>query len=178
MKGSRELTTQQTRQTNLQIVASPTSAPGDFDFLVGKWKVHNRKLKTRLNNCTDWIEFEAFAECKKILEGFGNTDSFKTSFPGAPAEAMTLRLFNPKTRLWSIYWADSNVVVLDVPVIGSFDGDKGKFYARDVFEGKDIVIQFVWDKSHADSPVWSQAFSADDGKTWEWNWYMNFSRES
>jgi hypothetical protein len=68
--------------------------------------------------------------------------------------------------------------VLDVPVIGSFDGDQGKFYARDVFEGKDVVVQFVWDKSNADLPVWRQAFSADDGKTWEWNWYMNFSRET
>jgi hypothetical protein len=68
--------------------------------------------------------------------------------------------------------------VLDVPVIGSFDGDEGKFYARDFFERKDVVIQFVWDKSHSESPVWSQAFSADDGKTWEWNWYMDFSREN
>lgn len=43
-------------------------------------------------------------------------------------------------------------------------------------EGKDIVVMFQWDKTDPTKPIWSQAFSADDGKTWEWNWYMYFSR--
>jgi len=92
---------------------------------VGKWEIHNKKLKSRLSNCTEWTEFEALAECHKILKGFGNIDSYRTLFDNVPFEAMSLRLFNPKTRLWSIYWADSNVVVLDVPVVGSFDGKIG-----------------------------------------------------
>jgi hypothetical protein len=162
---------------DLNIVASANSSPSDFDFFTGKWKIHNRKLKTRLNNCTEWIEFEAFGECRKILNGLGNSDSFKTEFGGNSFEGMTLRLFNPKTKLWSIYWADSNVVVLDVPQVGSFEGDIGKFYARDVFQGENIIILFIWDKSNPNAPVWSQAFSADNGKTWEWNWYMTFSRQ-
>lgn len=90
---------------------------------------------------------------------------------------MTLRLFNPKTKLWSIYWADSNVIVLDVPQVGSFDGDRREFYANDVFEGKPIIVKFLWDKTNPDVPVWSQAFSADAGKNWEWNWYMTFYKE-
>jgi len=93
-------------------------------------------------------------------------------------EAMALRLFNPKTKLWSIYWADSNVVVLDPPVVGSFDGKIGSFHAKDLWEGTPIIVQFRWDKTNADSPVWSQAFSTDNGKTWEWNWHMIFSRHS
>jgi hypothetical protein len=87
---------------------------------------------------------------------------------------MSLRLFNPKTKLWSIYWADSDVVVLDVPQVGSFDGNIGNFYARDVFKGKEIIVQFKWDKTIPDAPVWSQAFSSDNGTSWEWNWYMTF----
>ena len=112
---------------DLNIVASSTSSPEDFDFLTGKWKIHNRKLKTRLNNCIDWVEFEADCECRKILKGFGNCDSFKTEFDGTPFEAITLRLFNPKTKLWSIYWADSNLVVLDVPQIGSLTETRADF---------------------------------------------------
>lgn len=162
---------------DLNIIASSNSSPDDFDFLTGKWKIHNRKLKTRLNNCTDWFEFEALCECRKILKGFGNSDSFKTEFDGTSFEAITLRLFNPKTKLWSIYWADSNVVVLDVPQIGSFDGDIGKFYARDVFHEQNIIVMFVWDKSNPHTPVWQQAFSADNGKTWEWNWHMTFDKQ-
>ncbi len=164
------------RVTDLNIVASAKSSPNDFDFLTGKWKIQNRKLKTRLNNCTEWIEFEAFGECCKILNGFGNRDTFKTEFGGTSFEAIALRLFNPMTKLWSIYWADSNVVVLDVPQVGSFDGDNGEFYASDVFQGENIIVLFNWDKSNPNTPVWRQAFSADDGKTWEWNWSMTFQR--
>jgi hypothetical protein len=92
----------------LEIVASETSSQNDFDFLIGKWTIHNRKLKTRLNNSTEWTEFEAAAECRTILNGFGNIDSFQTVFDGKPFEGMSLRLFNPKTRLWSIYWPALN----------------------------------------------------------------------
>ena len=67
-----------------------------------------------------------------------------------------------------------NLVVLDVPQVGSFDGNIGKFYARDLFEGKGIIVQFKWDKTIPSAPVWSQAFSPDNGKTWEWNWHMTF----
>jgi len=163
---------------DLEIIPTKTSSRNDFDFFVGKWKIHNKKLKTRLNDCNDWTEFEALCECRKILDGFGNTDSFKTEFDGKPFEGMTLRLFNPQTKLWSIYWADSNAVVLDVPQIGSFDGGIGKFYARDVFAGKPIIVQFCWNATDPKIPIWSQAFSADEGQTWEWNWYMTFERRS
>jgi len=158
------------------IVASETSSPNDFDFLIGKWKVHNRILKTRLNNSNEWIELEAFAECRKILSGFGNIDSFQMVREGKPHEGMALRLFNPKTRLWSIYWANSDSVVLDVPQVGSFENRVGRFYARDVFEEKEIIVLYSWDATKPDVPSWSQAFSTDNGRTWEWNWYMTFHR--
>ncbi len=163
-----------TEDGQLHITASPTSSPHDFDFLVGKWNIYNRKLKTRLDNCQEWLKFEAHGELHKILKGMGNTDSFICMVDDQPFEAMTLRLFNPLTKLWSIYWADSNIVVLDVPVTGSFDQDIGRFYTKDIFNGREVLVQFKWDKTNPEEPVWSQAFSADNGKTWEWNWYMNF----
>lgn len=156
--------------------SSDASSKNDFDFLLGKWKITNRKLKVRLNNSNEWEEFEATGEMFKILNGLGNTDNFIAHVDGKPFEGRTLRLFNPKTRLWSIYWADSNAGVLDAPVTGSFDGSIGKFYTKDVFNGREIMVLFQWDKTNPDKPVWSQAFSTDKGTTWEWNWYMNFSR--
>jgi hypothetical protein len=159
------------------IKPSATSTAHDFDFLVGYWNVHNRKLKTRLNGCTEWIEFDAKQEMKKVLNGLGNTDSFKTIVDDKPFEGMTLRLFNPATKLWSIYWADSKVGVLDPPVLGSFDNGSGEFYGNDMFNGKEIMVKFKWDKTDPDRPVWSQAFSEDEGKTWEWNWYMYMTKE-
>jgi hypothetical protein len=157
----------------LEIIPSKTSSQNDFDFLVGKWTMHNKKLKTRLNNCTEWMEFESTDENHKILSGTADMDTYSTTeMPGQEGklfEGITLRLFNPKTKLWSLYWVASNVGVMDPPVVGSFEGNIGKFYCKDVFQGKPILVIFVWDKTDKDNPVWSQAFSTDNGRTWEWN---------
>jgi hypothetical protein len=163
-------------QGDLIITPAASSSQHDFDFLQGNWQVHNRKLRSRLNNCTEWIEFPAAQELRKILLGMGNTDTFSTTFDGKPFEGMTLRLFNPATRLWSIYWADSNAVTMDPPVVGSFHESIGHFFTKDTYNGQEIIVRFNWDATNPEQPVWSQAFSADKGKTWEWNWYMYFNR--
>jgi hypothetical protein len=155
---------------------SASSSSHDFDFLVGRWMVNNRKLKTRLDNCTEWIAFAGIQDLRKILLGMGNIDILAADLDGKPFEGMTLRLFNPATRLWSIYWADSNRGVLEPPVLGSFDQGVGRFFTKDTFNGRDIIVRFNWDATNPAQPVWSQAFSADQGETWEWNWYMYFTR--
>jgi hypothetical protein len=81
-----------------------------------------------------------------------------------------------RKRLWTIYWADSNAVRLDDGKVGSFDGDIGEFFGRDVFRGEDIAVKFLWDKRNPEAPVWSAAFSVNEGQTWEWNWHAYFAR--
>lgn len=111
------------------------------------------------------------------MGGVGNFESFRAVFDGKPFEGMAVRLFDPATMLWSIYWADNNACVLDKnPVVGSFDSGIGKFFARDKFNGKDITVLYQWDKSDPQKPIWSQAFSIDEGKTWEWNWHMHLTK--
>jgi hypothetical protein len=160
----------------LVITASPNSSKDDFDFYQGKWKLRNRKLKERLTNCTEWTEFESTQEMYKVLHGLGNVDNFLATCDGVPFEGMSVRLFNPKTKLWSIYWADSNEGVLQPPVVGSFDNRVAHFFAKDTFNDRNILVVFRWDVRDKENPIWSQAFSGDNGKTWEWNWYMYFSR--
>jgi len=159
----------------LIITASGTSSQNDFDFLVGKWVMHNRRLNKRLEGCKDWTEFESKDENVKILSGTADMDTYYTTeMPGQegkPFEGVTLRLFNPKTKLWSLYWVASNVGVLDPPVVGSFENNVGHFFGKDTFNGSPIIFVFRWDARDKNHPVWSQAFSSDRGKTWEWNWY-------
>src|SRR5258707_4148842 len=142
---------------NLQITASPTSSPSDFDFLVGKWRMHNRHLNKRLENCTDWTEFDSSDENTKILGGNADMDTYSTTqFPGQAGklfEGLTLRLFNPKTRLWSLYWIASNTGVIDPPVVGSFDNGVGHFFGKDTFQGKSIIVVVRWDAPNKDRPV-------------------------
>lgn len=153
----------------LAIQASPTSSVHDFDYLVGNWKLSNRKLKSRLTHSTEWISFESRVEMHPILGGVGNIDKYTDSASGKPYEGVALRLFDTKTRLWSIYWADSNSGHLDPPVVGSFENQVGHFFARDTFKGQPIIVVFRWDVRNPERPIWSQAFSTDEGKTWEWN---------
>ena len=153
----------------LAIQASATSSEHDFDFLVGDWKLRNRKLKSRLTHSDEWTEFESAVEMHQILGGKGNIDKYTELVSGKPYEGVALRLFNAKTKLWSIYWADSNSGALDPPVVGSFANKVGHFFARDTYKGQNIIVVFRWDVRNPLRPIWSQAFSTGEGKTWEWN---------
>ncbi|MBL0182812.1 MAG: hypothetical protein IPP96_11170 [Chitinophagaceae bacterium] len=160
----------------LVIKAAASSSSADFDFFEGKWKLRNKKLRSRLSNCTEWIEFESTQEMYKILNGIGNIDNFLATFDGHPFEGMTVRLFDLETKLWSIYWADSSRGKLDPPVVGSFENKVGHFFTKDVFNGKPVLMVFRWDARDKENPVWSQALSEDKGINWEWNWYMYMSK--
>lgn len=159
------------------IVASATSSELDFDFLVGKWKVQNRMLKSRLTNSNEWIEFDSELHMSKALLGRSNVERYYSTWNGKPFEGMAIRLYDRETRLWSVYWVDSNGGGMDgTPVTGSFENGVGKLYADDMFEGRPIVILYQWDARDPEHPVWSQAISTDDGVTWEWNWYMRLTK--
>ena len=149
----------------------------DFDFWLGSWKVHNRRLRERLADSDEWDEFEATATARPILDGLGNEDEFRTDWNGGFV-GMSFRFFHPTTGLWAIYWADSRRSgLLDPPVIGAFDGDVGTFEGQDTFRGRPIVVRYTWSGVTTPTPRWEQAFSDDGGETWETNWVMDFTRE-
>jgi hypothetical protein len=97
----------------LKITASPTSSQSDFDLLVRKWKMHNRRINKILEDSKEWTGFESSTENSKVLCGTADMDTYSTTkMPGQegnPFEGLTLRLSNRKTRLWSLYWIASNV---------------------------------------------------------------------
>lgn len=148
----------------------------DFDFWMGSWKVRNQRLRDRLKNSTEWIEFDATVVARSVLDGLGNTDEFRTDWDDGFI-GMSLRLFNPDTRRWAIYWASTRPLgQLEPPVFGGFEGDTGLFLGPDTFDGRDIVVRFLWSGVTTPTPRWEQAFSDDDGATWETNWIMDFER--
>jgi hypothetical protein len=149
---------------------------GDFDFWLGEWATRNRRLRERLAGSDEWEEFPARVRAWKILDGHGNADEFRTDHDGGFV-GMSFRFFDPATRQWSIYWADSRRPgLLDPPVLGGFDGDVGLFEGDDSFDGRPIRVRFTWSGVTTPTPRWVQAFSDDGGKTWETNWEMDFTR--
>lgn len=152
----------------------------DFDFLFGRWHIHNRKLVRRLENCTDWHEFGAQQETKPILDGLGNIDRVAvTSLPpeGRPFHATAVRLFSPQTQLWRIWWMSTALPGhMDIPVVGRFVNGIGQFICEDLFNDQPIILRFRWSDITIRSAHWEQAFSTDAGATWETNWTMDFTR--
>lgn len=152
------------------------SSANDFDFLIGNWSVFHRRLNRRLARDTEWIEFTGPATARPILGGLGNFDEIAIALPSGPYLGATLRLFNPATQLWSIYWMESRNPALDPPMIGKFEDGRGLFYGDDVFEGRPIRVRFIWTPMTAAACRWEQAFSDDGGQSWETNWIMAFTR--
>ena len=133
-------------------------------------------IKEQLAGSDDWKIFDATQEFRLVLPGLGNVDIFHMELDVKPFEGLTVRLFDPQTRLWTIYRAFSNAVELDGGKVGLFDGDMGEFFDREVIGGKDVIVKFHWDKRTPKVPIYSRAFTAVAGRIWEWNWYSNFSR--
>jgi hypothetical protein len=150
----------------------------DFDFLVGRWTVFNRRLQRPLErDDADWREFTMEVE-NRPLAGLGNVDVYRSSeFPGIPTfEAMALRLFDPEQSLWRIWWAStSSAGQLDTPVVGEFAGGHGVFLSDDVLGGRPVRVRYEWLTSDR-QPEWRQSFSFDEGLTWQENWIMNWRR--
>ena len=154
-----------------------TDGRHDFDFLFGHWTILNRRLDRRLAGSRTWVEFEASGEARPCLGGIGNVDEFRTVLPdGDPLIGLTVRIFDPCTRVWSLYWADSRSATLFPPVTGSFQNGVGEFLGDDVQDGIPVNVKFRWSNITPESARWEQAMSVDGGATWEWNWVMEFSR--
>ena len=151
----------------------------DFDFLIGDWKAHVRRLPDRLNNSNVWVEYDGISNHHKILDSNSNFEEFDVTSTDKKLhiKAQTLRLYNPTTRQWSIYLLDVNEGTLDVPhVTGGFTGKRGEFYGMDQYKGRTILVRYVWLDINPKSARMEQSFSPDGGKTWEVNWICELSR--
>jgi hypothetical protein len=151
----------------------------DFDFEVGTWKAHVRKLLHPLTGSREWDDFDGIVVTRSLpmLEGW-NESEMKVDSPTTHThiEILAVRLFNPTSQQWSIYGSSIKTGMFDPPQIGQFNHKRGEFYAQDTFQGRAVYIRFVWQDLSSASTHFEQAFSADGGKTWETNWIYDGTR--
>ena len=151
----------------------------DFDFLIGDWKAHVRRLPDRLVGSHRWIEYDGISNHHKILDSNANFEEFEvTSTDGKDhMKAQTLRLYDPGTHQWSIYLLDVDKGALPMPpVVGEFTGSRGEFYDQETYKGRAILVRYVWLNLSPSSARMEQSFSADGGRTWETNWICELTR--
>jgi hypothetical protein len=159
--------------------APPHDGAHDFDFLIGDWKAHVRRLPDRLVGSTTWNEYDGISRHKKLLDSNANFEEFEVQGRDKRLhiKAQTLRLYNPASRQWSIYLVDLDQGTLDLPpVIGQFTGRRGEFYNQQTYQGRAVMVRYVWSDISPSSARMEQAFSADGGKTWEVNWICELTR--
>jgi hypothetical protein len=167
-----------------QTTSNPANLPQrdgshDFDFLIGDWKAHVRRLPDRLNNSKVWIEYDGISNHHKLLDSNANFEQFEVTSADKKLhiKGQTLRLYNPASRQWSIYLVDLDNGTLSLPpVVGSFDGNRGEFFDQEDFKGRAILVRYVWHNLSPTSARMEQSFSPDGGKTWEVNWICELSR--
>lgn len=159
--------------------AEPSAAgaadPRDFDFLVGHWNVHHRRIQP---GTREWIEFEGTCVNRPLLEGAAHVEEHALDAPAGAYRAVGLRAFDTKAGTWAIWWLDGRHPhgTFDPPVKGRFENGVGTFVSDYEQDGKPMRVRFVWSRITPTSARWEQATSADAGRSWDVNWIMEFRR--
>jgi len=154
--------------------AADLSGTHDFDFEFGDWTVHH-KIKRPTG---EWMEFDGTSTTWGVLGGLGNVEDNIFHRPGGDTRGLATRAYDPATGTWAIWWIDSRTPhgAMDPPVVGKFVNGVGNFYADGEINGKMTRTRYMWSKITSTRAQWEQAFSTDDGKTWDTNWVMTFKR--
>ncbi len=150
----------------------------DFDFEEGTWQLHLSRLADPLTGSKKWVEFDGTSRTRKVWGGRAFLEEFETSGATGRVEGLTLRLYNPQSHQWSLYWANAKDGVLGAPTIGEFKNGVGEFFDQEAFKGRSILVRYVWSRITPQSAHFEQSFSDDIGKSWETNWITDQKRIS
>lgn len=160
-----------------QLASRQHDGQHDFDFEFGNWNTHIRRLLHPLAGSDDWIDLDGTSILRKVWDGRANLGELEVGNPTTHLEGLSLRLYNPATHQWNIYWSNSKDGSLGAPMVGSFRDGRGEFYDQETFQGAAIYVRFIFSDITPTSFSLEQAFSADGGKTWEPNWIATFVRQ-
>jgi hypothetical protein len=133
------------------LTQTPSPAPAaqrdgqrDFDFEAGTWKIHLKRLLHPLTGSTTWVEFDGTSVTRKVWGGNAWIEEFETNGPTGKVEGLTLRLYNPQSHRWRLYWANHKDGILGQPTIGEFNKERGGFYGQEDYNGRSILVRYVW----------------------------------
>lgn len=148
----------------------------DFDFEFGTWQTRVSRLQHPLSGSSDWVEYEGSTVVRPVWNGRANLVELDVEGPAGRIEGLSLRLYNPEARQWSLNFSNSRGGTLSPPVIGEFKDGRGEFYGQETIDGRAILVRFVISDITATSARFEQSFSDDGGKNWEVNWIATDTR--
>jgi len=142
----------------------------DFDFEIGTWKTHLKRLAHPLTGSTQWIECTGVSLVRKVWDGRANLLELEADCPNGHLEGLSLRLYSSQSRQWSLNFSNSSGGTLSQPTIGEFKNGRGEFYDQETFRDRAIFVRFVISVITPNSCRFEQSFSDNGGKSWEVNW--------
>jgi hypothetical protein len=160
--------------------ASARDGQHDFDFALGNWKFPLKKLDHPLTSSNAWIELDGHSSCRKVWDGKANLDDVEVYSADRKThiQGVTLRLYNPESHQWSLYWGNVAKGALSLPpVVGEFKNGRGEFYDQEDYNGRMIFVRYGWSDITPTSAHFEQALSTGGGKTWETNWITDQTRD-
>ena len=147
-----------------------------FDWEHGSWTVRLSRLASPLTGSDEWVEYEGTSVVRPIWDGLANLGELNVAGPAGRIVGMSLRLYDPGSRQWRIHWANRSDGALGEPMVGGFAGGRGEFYNYEPFDGRVVLVRFVFSEISEQSFRFEQSFSDDHGRTWEPNWIAEFER--
>jgi hypothetical protein len=148
----------------------------DFDFEIGTWKTRLSRLLRPLTGSTTWVEYQGTSVVRKVWDGRANLLELEVDGPAGHIEGLSLRLYDPESRRWSLNFSNSKSGTLSPPAVGAFTNGRGEFFSQETLDGRAILVRFVISDVTRDSARFEQAFSGDGGRTWEVNWVATDTR--
>jgi len=163
-------------ENSVSATAQRRDGQHDFDFDIGTWRTHLRRLMHPLTGSTTWAEYEGITVVRKVWSGRANLAELKADGPSGHLEVLSLRLYNLESHQWSLNSANVKTGTISVPTVGEFKNDRGEFYDWEEVNRRMVLVRNVWKEISANSCTFEQAFSDDGGKTWEVNWVADDTR--
>ncbi len=149
----------------------------DFDFNIGIWNTHIKRLQHPLTGSNTWVELKGTVVVQKVWNGRAQLEEIEADGPAGHFEGLTLFLYNPQSHQWSQNFASSGGGTLSVPTVGEFKNGRGEFFDQEPFNGRTILVRVVWSNITPNSHQFEQSFSDDGGKTWESNFVATVTRK-
>ena len=156
------------------------AVPGaaDFDFSVGTWHTHVQRFLNPFMDPQPSFEIDGTKTVRNIWAGRAKLEEIEADSPKGHWEALTLFLFNPKSRQWSQVFLNSGTGVISSALVGSLKNARGELFQQDTFKGRSILVRSVWSEITANSHNYTESYSDDGGITWKPAFIAKLTRET
>jgi hypothetical protein len=149
-----------------QGVGAARDGQHDFDFNIGVWHTHIRRVLDPLSGGTHTMELNGTVTVRKVWDGHAQLEEIEADGPKGHWEGLTMFLYNPASHQWSQSYIGSKEATLEPPLIGSFKDGRGELFAQDTDQNKAVLVRGVWSEIAPDSHHFQEDLSNDGGKTW------------